>query len=314
MSDASASILPRKIATRAPSRAKSGFSPDMLRVFCEVAGESLGELMDTRVKVSLESVGLEPLKDVVPAEDSPVCAAVVGLNGIEGAASLLPDGNALFHLMDIMLGGDPAENEPVVECEPSSLVDQFCANVSDLLMRSLVQACDAVIGPGSCVFDGKVEIVHEGAGLLIAPLKSDVMTIEIAMLFGGGEREGKFSMLVPLTTVDAVSGAGSVDKKQPAYENGPWFDHMKSSVSLMELDTVALLHTEQMTLAALSRLDIGSVIPLNKEAVTSVKIALEDGGDIIASGELGVSSGRRVINLDDAPNHAFLAPIRKLIV
>lgn len=313
MSDASASILPRKIGNRAPNRAKSGFSPDMLRVFCDRAGDALGVVLDTRTRITLESVGLEPLSDVLPEEGSEICGALADLNGIKGAVTVLPDKAALFHLVDIMLGGDALEDEPILERPPSSLNDRFFEIVVDALIKALASACETTIGPGSCLYDGRIKVVHDGAELITAPADSDLLAVELSMTFGVSERRGKFSMLVPLTTIDAISGAGPGGVAQPAFESGPWFDHMKTSVSLMELETLALLHSERMSLAALSRLDVGSVITLNREAVSTVQIALEDGGDIIASGELGVSSGRRVICLDDAPNESFLAPLRKLV-
>ena len=313
MSDAQASILPRKIGNKAPNRAKSAFSPDMLRAFCEVAGEALGDLLDARVRVTLDSVGLEPYADVAPAEDAVFCGAVVSLNGNPRAATLMPDDAALFHLVDIMLGGDASQDESVVARAPSALNDRFCKTVIRTMIRALVEACDAGIGPGSCLFDGEVEIAHDREALTIAAPGADVMAIELKVSFGMAERAGRFTLHVPLATVDAISGAGGGNDAQPVYESGPWFDHMKTSVSLMELDTIALLHTEQMTLAALSRLDIGSVIPVDIDAISKVTITLEDGGDVIATGELGTSSGRRVVSLSGHPNAAFLAPMRKLL-
>lgn len=313
MSDAQASILPRKIGSKAPNRAKSAFSPDMLRAFCEVAGEALGDLLDARVKVALDSVGLEPYGDVAPARDALFCGAVVALNGNPRAATFVPDDAALFHLVDILLGADASRDETVVARPPSALNDRFCATVARTMMQALAQACDAGIGPGACVFGGDVEIVHDRDALAVAAPAADVMAIEMAVVFGMASRAGRFTMHVPLATVDAISGAGGGGDAQPVYETGPWFDHMKASVSLMELDTIALLHTERMTLAALSRLDVGSVIPVDADAIARVTIALEDGGDIIASGELGTSSGRRVVSLSDTPDTAFLAPVRKLL-
>jgi|GEM_PF-5630607 len=314
MSDAAASILPRKIGNKAPNRGKSGFSPDMLRVFCEQASEALGLLLDARVKVALDSVGLEPLTDVIPEEGTAVCAAVVDLNGITGAATVLPDGPALFHIVDIILGGDADSDEAVVDSAPSSLGARFCNKATDALMRALVTACDRTIAPDSCVYSGRVKIVQDGADMLIVPAKSDVMAISLTVSFGQGERKGKVSMVVPLTTIDAVSSAASGRAAtQPTYEKGPWFDHMKTSVSLMELETMAVLQKEPMSLAELSRLDIGSVIPVNVDAVGNVQITLADGGDVIATGELGMSSGKRVVSLGDKPNEAFLAPVRNVI-
>lgn len=313
MSDASASILPRKIENPGPNRAKSGFTPDMLRAFCDLAGESLGELLDARVKVVLDSFGLEPMGDVLSAEGEPVCGAVIDLNGIERAATFMPDVAAQFHLIDIMLGADASISEPVIEGPSSPLGDRFCRIATDAVMRALAAACDAGIGPGACVYAGQAEIVHDRELLAIAPPKADVLAIDMTVSFGKSDRKGRFSMHVPLRTVDAISSAAPGGSAQPAYESGPWFDHMKSSVAMMELDAVALLRTERMTLAALSRLDIGDVIALDRESVTAVTIVLEDGGDLIATGELGTSSGKRVVSLDSAPHEGFLEPVRKLL-
>ncbi len=313
MSDAPASILPRKISARGPNRARSGFTPDMLHVFCERAGARLGDVLDTRVKIVLDSVGVEPLADVVPEENATVCAALVDMNGLSPAASLLPDGDALFHLVDIMLGGDPEEEATVIERAPSSLTDRFCGTAADAVARALGDACDVAMGPGSYRYGGAPRVVREGAAMVIAPPAADVMAISLNMAFGPGARTGKLSLIVPLTTVDALSGGGGDGGTQPAYEDGPWFEHMKASVSMMELETMAVLHREQMSLAELSRLDIGSVLTLDREAVTGVAVVLTDGGDAIATGELGVASGRRVVSLADAPDAHFLAPMRKVI-
>jgi len=313
MSDASASILPRKIGNPGPNRAKSGFTPDMLRAFCDLASDSLGELLDARVKVSLDSVGLEPMGDLMPGEGATICGAVVDLNGIERAATFMPDAAAQFHLIDIMLGADASTSEPVVDGPPSPLGDRFCRIATEAVMHALVAACDAGIGPGACVYAGRIDIVHDRELLTIAPPKADVLAIDLTVGFGKSDRAGRFSMHVPLKTVDTISGAAPGGSAQPAYESGPWFDHMKSSVAMMELDAVALLKTERMTLAALSRLDIGDVIALDRDSVTAVTIVLEDGGDLIATGELGTTSGKRVISLDSAPSEGFLEPVRKLL-
>lgn len=313
MSDAPASILPRKIGNRAPNRAKSGFSPDMLRTFCDRAGDTLAALLDCRVKVSLDSFGIEPMGDVVPAEDAKVSAALVDLNGVIGAATLMPDASAMFHLVDLMLGGDAEKEEAVIERAPSSLSDRFCKLTTDAMIRALHGACEIAIGPGACYYNGNIRMVREGADMAIAPAEADVMTLSLDLIFGPGLRKGKLSMIIPLTTIDVISGGGGAAGTEPAYEDGPWFEHMKTSVSMIELNTVAVLHREQMTLADLSRLDIGSVIPLEREAVSAVKVSLADGGDVIASGELGIATGRRAISLDGPPNAHFLEPMRKVV-
>lgn len=313
MSDAPASILPRKIENSGPARPKSGFTPDMLRTFCDMAGDALGDLLQARTKIDLDSVGLEPMEDVAPREGDVLCGAVIDLNGIPRAVTFTPDTDALFHIVDIMLGADASQGEPVIARAPSPLGDKFCKIATETIMRAFSDACDAGIGPGACILGGQIDVVHDPEMMVIAEPKADIMAITMTVAFGKADRKGRFTMHIPLQTVDAISSVSPGGTARPAYQSGPWFDHMKASVAIIELDTLALLKTEAMTLAGLSRLDIGDVIALDMDAVTSVTLALEDGGDVVATGELGTSSGKRVINLDGPPSKAFLDPIRDLL-
>ena len=312
MSAEAAAVLPRKLSKPKGARSKSDFSPDMLRKFCDRAGAALSILLGERTIVTLDSIGVEPIGDVLPNPGEPVCAAVAGLNNIVRAAVVLPDNAMQFHIADLMLGGDVMIDEPIPTRAPSKLDQNFCKTLSDLLMTALADTCNAVIGPERCHYSGRIALVDDVEDLAIVPRTADIMVIKIEAAFGLAGRRGGVAIQVPLSTIDAISST-SAGKGEMVIEEGPWFTHMKSTVAEIEMEALALLHTERMSLAALSRLDIGSILPLNDDAITSVAIMLEEGGDIIASGELGIHSGKRAISLDNPPDEGFFAPIRSLL-
>jgi len=82
----------------------------------------------------------------------------------------------------------------------------------------------------------------------------------------------------------------------------------------MELETIGILHSEKMSVADISRLDIGTVIAVPGTAIEDMPIVLEDGGDVISGGELGSSSGKRIVRLSGPPNAAFLEPLRQVMM
>ena len=81
----------------------------------------------------------------------------------------------------------------------------------------------------------------------------------------------------------------------------------------IELETVGILHTEKMSVADISRLDIGSIIPVPGTAIEEIPLVPEDGGDIITEGELGSSSGRRILRLSGEPDAKFLESLAAIM-
>lgn len=305
------SALSLKIGNRPSPRQRSAFSPDMLLSLCSAARETLGALLETKVTVTLDSVGLEALADALPDEGPSLCAAVMQVNGIVNAATVLPDDRTLFHVIDIMLGADPSTDEPVEAGMPSALYDRFCIAFADAVTGALKQVCHDSFGAGSFVQGLQTRLAHDREALFIVPATTDILTVRFTVEFGRGGRVGAFALHLPLHVIDSISGA-SDRKSAPFVEDGPWPTHMCATVLGMELEVLARIHTESMTLAALSRLEIGQILPLSSNAVGSVSVFLEEGGDFLTSGELGIRSGKRAVSVDSPPDAAFLKPAMRL--
>ena len=305
-------ILPRKIGTKATARKRSAFSPDMLAAFCAEMGETLGTLLDTRVAVTLDSFGMEPMGDALPGPDDTICAGIFDANAIERALMVLPDDAMLFHVSDIMLGADVMVDEPVVPPPPSTLKDGFCLAVCNAVMTALESTCDTAIGPSALRPGAKAAIGHDREAVLIVAPETDVLSVRCAIALGKGGRTGSLAIHLPLSTIDALSATTSGKAASPVFKDGPWFDHMKSAVAEVELEAVAVLHTEQMTLATVSRLAIGDVLKIEADEVNSVAVVLADKGDLVVSGELGIRAGKRAISVNTPPDAVFVGAARQL--
>jgi len=296
MTDAMISALPKKIGKRPSGRSRSSLSPKILSDFCSELSGALTQLLDIKTAVSLESVGLEPFDEVTASLPDPMSVALVNLNGVSNASMICLDNSIVFHVVDLLLGGDANANELPAPRSPSALDDKFCRALADAAVLSFCKACDLMIGLGACVGRCSDDIEHNRANLDIAPMKSDVLAIRMAINIGQAGRTGAIEFHIPLTSVDLICG-------------GPG----ETTDLEMQLDMIGVLHTESMSVADLSRLDVGTIIQLPNNAIASVPLVLEDGGDFISEGELGASSEMRTIRLCKPPDEVFLAPLFSLL-
>lgn len=312
MTEAAASVLPMKVGKPTSGRSRSSFSPDMLGEFCAGIGEALTDLFAAKAIVSLESVGVERFGDLLEGLSNPVNAAVTELNGAQNAALICFDAGIVFHAVDILLGGNAETDIQPSERPASTLDDRFCKTLANAVIVAFGDACDQMIGPGAFTSGSVSMIQHQKQSLDIAPSKADALSVRMAVTIGQAGRAGSIDFHLPLRTVDMICGGGSAKTAQPFTESGPWFTHMQNSILEMELEMLGVLHTQPMSVAELSRLDVGKVIPLPKNVIAEVPLVLDD-GDLISKGELGASSGRRAVRLADVPNEEFFGPLRDLV-
>ena len=309
----SASVLPMKIGKRPAGRSRSSFSPEMLGEFCAGIGEALTDLFAAKTIVSLDSVGVERFGDLIEGLGDPVNAAMIGLNGTSNAALLCFDSAIVFHAVDILLGGNAKADIEPSQRPASALDDRFCDTLANAVILAFGDACDQLIGQGAYTSGSVGAIRHDKASLDIAPPKSDALSVRMAVTIGPAGRSGRIDLHLPLSTVDLICGGGTGKTAQSFTDNGPWFAHMQSSVLEMELEMIGILHTERMSVAELSRFDVGSVIPLPSKVIAEVPLLLDDGDDLISTGELGASSGRRAVRLSCPPSEEFFSPLQELL-
>ncbi len=313
MTSASDTVLGKKAAKGQPARARSAFSPAMLDQICLDLGVSLAGLYKVKTAVTLESVGVEPYRDAVDALAEPATVGFIELNGTLNSAKVCFDPNLVFHTIDVMLGGEPEATAEPAPRPSTELDDRFCKRLAENVIGTFSATCNDVMGAGTVAAWRLSDIKHAKNTMELTVETAEVLCVRTRVQLGQGERSGLLELHVPLTTIDALSKANASGGQSISMPNGPWFEHMRDSVLEMELDAIGILHTEKMSVADISRLDIGSVITIPGKAIAGMPLVLEDGGDVISEGELGSASGKRIMRLSEPPNAKFLEPLRQVL-
>ena len=91
----------------------------MHETFCRLTSETLGSRLNCPVELECLPVQVKPYHEIVHAMQYPACAAVVHLDPLRGAASLVFPAKIAFELQDLMVGG--RGDTPVPERELTNL-------------------------------------------------------------------------------------------------------------------------------------------------------------------------------------------------
>jgi flagellar motor switch protein FliM len=308
MSEGTKAILSKKLAEPPRKKSRSSFSPEMVETLCTRIGAALTLMFSAKTYVTQQSIGVEPLPDLLEALADPATGAVLSLNDVSDAGLMCLDPSLVFHAIDVMLGAKADDSAEPADRLPSALDDRLTAKIAAHLLDVFAATCNETIGEGAVHDQAIKRLSHDRTALEIARGKADFLCIRLKVVIGRGGRGGMLELHLPMTTVDLIGQEAGSGASSIPLGSGPWFDHMRDSVLDLELETVGILHTEQMSVAEISRLDIGTVLTLPRVAVENMPLLLEDGRDVIASGELGVSAGRRIVRLNKKPDEKFFAP------
>lgn len=306
------SILRRKVGQKPPKRERALFAPDMVADYCDRLGDTFSALFDARVRVRLDEITLHPLQDTIEAFEEPMTAGFIALNGAIDVAFISLDMPMLYHMVDLSLGGDPSESPEPVARPASTLDDGLTRQFIDAALIAFGASCRATMGEASYSSGACRAIIHDPEALTIVPRKAETLNVGFVIEIAGARR-GVLEFCIPMGTIDTVFSSAAGGSSNMPNEGDPWFEHMKSSVMEMELETYGYLHEIRMSFAQLSRLSPGDIIEIPQSALEDVPVLLEDGDDEIALGKLGASNGNRTVRLHKPPVPEFFEPMAKLI-
>lgn len=301
-------------STRPPNARKGGKSnipSGMMARFAEQFGAAIELLTGAPVKAEVSAVNEKPLHDCAGDPEASSLFAILDLFGAKKSAYLRPDSALLYHAVDIMFGADPESDDTPKPRPPSALDRKLGKSLGDAAAQLFAAVVADSVGPPpqpNCACSGMADDFRSAA---IARETASVLLIEMTFSFGNSARKGMVEFCIPLATLDLIFGGASKGPVLRASKD-PWFQHMKTAVVDLELEMLAVVHTEQMNVAALSRLDVGDVLHLPKECIATTRLILGGDRETLSSGELGATAGRRAVRLSAPPCRTFFDPLIQL--
>ena len=219
---------------------------------------------------------------------------------VHGLVSI--DTDLAFHLIDLMLGGDPAVAPVPITRSFTSIDMALCR----LPLEALAQGFAAALG----VFFGrpltkKISITgqrQDVTQMRIAPGYVDVLVYNLALDIGELARSGNLHLFLPLASLDVIRAAmeGEAAKVPDDAPHDLWRMQMRRAAATAPVIVNAVLHRQQMTIAALQALKPGDMFDIPASAPDEVQLLVaQPGGKTaqVAAGRLGAYQGSKVVKL-----------------
>ncbi len=281
----------------------------------EIIGAAFARRVEDRLRPLVKTmvtatVGGTEVGKHAAAASSVVIPALIGVVEIEDADTpglLAGEAGLANHLIDLILGGDPAA-APHPRPRPFTAIDMaLCRPVLEAILAAFADAVGEAFGrrptKALTIRDQRQTL----AQLRLAPDYIDVLSFDIRLMLGEGARSGRFALVLPLSALDVIrASVRSLDLRAArARRDDPWKLMMRRAAAGAPVPVTAVLHRQSMSLAALRGLEIGQVIEIPATAPAEIALTIpQPGGGAarIATAELGAYQGAKVVKVTGAPD------------
>lgn len=257
---------------------------------------------------------IRTFSDVLDGISMPAMIGIIEIDRKERAALINFDLDLMYHVVDLRMGGLPTELPEFVARRPTAIDWSMCQPLVDIVLDGFGQALSESFGRSDIVEFHCTSFEHLPMLANIVPDRSDVLCVQVSLDIGEAARSGNFELVIPLAGLDAMKAAIGKSSKLSDESNDAWADHMLDVVMKTEIELTPVLQTSNFTVAQLSRLEIGQVIPLEPDAHKSVVLNVSMGQDsqVLATGRLGALKGMKALKLASDIDNDFMTPLAQV--
>lgn len=315
MSDAGENIIAKKIET---TRKINSPIPRLNEVLAEMTKRTENDgraYLGAVVEAMIMDVETKVFSDVLDAISMPAMIGIVDVEGVDRAAMVNLDLDLVYHVVDLRMGGAPTELPEFGARRPTSIDSALCKPMVDLALAGFCAGLRETMGSADSCEMTCAGFEHLPMLANIVPERSDVLCVTVSLDIGEAARSGNFELVLPFATIDMLK---ATLKKSTAVNTSAshdaWAAHMRNVILGTEAPLVPVLHQALFSVAEISALSVGDVIPLPGGADTPVDLVIESDGETVslATARLGALKGSKALKLNNDPDAAFLAPLKRL--
>ena len=247
--------------------------------------------------------------------------AMLGLIEIENAkiqGLVALDADLVFHLIDLMLGGDESV-APVAITRTFTEIDMaLCRLHLDALIAAfdgaLASSFGRPIGKRMNVAGQRQDITQ----VRIAPDNVDVLVYHVTLDMGPAARSGNLRLFLPLAMLDVICADMNV-RAVEVRESEPqdlWKLQMRRAAATSTVLVNAVLHRQSMAVRELMALKAGDLLSIPPGAIGDVSLEISQPGGKhaqIGSGHLGAYQGAKVVKLHAPLDPRVTAHVRRVL-
>jgi flagellar motor switch protein FliM len=220
-----------------------------------------------------ESIGMLP---------SPYCIQVLELHGLRGTALLAIDPGLLFHLIDLLLGGNP---KSVVDAA-AILKERGLTGVERRLFAHLTRLIGAEL---TAAWDGVAEfrispVRAETEPRQVAIFEATEMVVHTTFQVEAAGAEGAIHLLVPQSAFRPIEKKLASGLLESGAEEGPgWGGPLRNLFESVTVQCTAELGRTTLSLRELSALKAGDLIRLDRDPHTPITVYVEKSPKLLGS-------------------------------
>lgn len=310
-------VLKRKLRTGGVARSPLPDTELLGQAFARQIEKGLRPLIKTIVSAGVLEANVVKVGKAMESVSVPSMLGLIEIDNAKIQGLLNIDTNFAYHLIDLMLGGDPAD-APTPITRPFTEIDlALCSIAQEILLTAFSDAFTSFFGRplgNQLQLAGQRQDVTQ---VRFATENADVLVYNMALDMGPAARSGGMQLVLPLAILDRICAmlrkdVATAPKEEPW---DLWKASMRHAAYRSPVVLNAVLHRRKMTISELSALRVGEVVEIPRSAVDQVQlvVAQQDGKrTTVAAGRLGSYESAKVVKLDSFVDPRLREHLRQL--
>lgn len=315
---ASANVLSRKLRHGGVARSPLAETDLLGETFARGVEDRIRLLVKTVIGTEVSAARVSKLSDATARMAGPAILGLVDVEDADTPGLIGLEGDLVYHLIDLTLGGDPAQ-APAPVARPFTAIDTaLCRLHVDAILTAFGQAIGANLGRPLTKGLRARELRQNLSQLRLAPDYIDVLVFRMELTLGEAGRRGSFVLVLPLSALDVIRAAIQARNVQAARDrpNDLWKALMRRAAANAPVPVDAVLYRTKLSLLALQQLHVGQVLEIPRRSIGEIKLSIPQPGGrsaVLAEGRLGAYQENKVVKLTSMPDPRVRAHIDRAL-
>ncbi|GLQ07398.1 flagellar motor switch protein FliM [Sneathiella chinensis] len=258
---------------------------------------SLRNFTSDNVEVSLDNITSIRFGDYLNSIPLPAILSVFRAEEWDNYGLIMVDSSLIYSIVDVLLGGRRGTAAMRIEGRPYTTIER---NLVERMVSVILADMSAAFEPLSPVSFNQERVETNPRFATIARPANAAILIKLRIDME--DRGGRLELLLPYATLEPVRELLlQMFMGEKFGRDSIWENHLATELWSTEVDIMAVLDEQQMSLNEILSLEIGDTIMLN--ASPNSPVVLNCGGMKMVSGKMGRSGQNIAVKVDKTLRH-----------
>lgn len=313
------SVLARKLRRGGVARSPLPESDFVGQIFARQIEKALRGLVKTTVSAMILDSRVVKISEALQNVSVPAMLGLVEIESGKTQGLLSFDTEMAYHLIDLMLGGDPSLAPVSITRSFTDIDMALCRFPQDAVMAAFAEALGVTFGRPLTKKIGVVAQRQDITQVRFSADNVDVLIYSVTLDIGAAARQGHIQLLLPLAMLDIIctvmKDEDDVVELEEELPSDFWRARMRRAAATAPVVVDAVLHRKKMPISAVQALKAGMLLTIPSSAPNEVNLVIGQSGkqSLVALGQLGVFEGSKVVKLSTPIDDRINDQVRRVL-